>query len=206
MSRGIIRMGLVLCVILCGLTVRAGAQQQQEQQLTPEKRALIKELQDAINAPGSVQAVMDAILSQSEESSEQIINESISEIEGLTQQEKEELRQKTASSSARINKRFRELLPQRIDLPKALADISYSVYDRYFTEEEIKALIAFYRSPVGKKSIEVMPKLFADSMTQAAEILTPKVKQLIKEITDEEIKNNETKPQPAGQPDTRHRQ
>jgi hypothetical protein len=33
------------------------------------------------------------------------------------------------------------------------------VYDKYFTADEIKALIAFYRTPIGKKSISVLPTL-----------------------------------------------
>src|ERR1043165_2722439 len=105
MSRRILRIGLILCVMLCGSAVGAGAQQQQQQptpSLTPEKRALIKELLDVINAPENVHAVMDAILAQSEAASEQMISESISEMKNMTPQEKEELRRKTALSSARI--------------------------------------------------------------------------------------------------------
>ncbi|GAA5218295.1 DUF2059 domain-containing protein [Corallincola platygyrae] len=37
------------------------------------------------------------------------------------------------------------------------------IYHRHFTLEEINALIAFYESPVGQKSIRVMPQLTQES-------------------------------------------
>jgi hypothetical protein len=39
------------------------------------------------------------------------------------------------------------------------------LYDRHYTLEEIRAMIAFYESPVGKKVIEVTPLMTAESMS-----------------------------------------
>ena len=47
------------------------------------------------------------------------------------------------------------------DLINALVPI----YDRYFTESEIKDLIKFYESPVGKKMVLNQPLILKDSMT-----------------------------------------
>lgn len=38
------------------------------------------------------------------------------------------------------------------------------VYDKYFSEEEIKVLLSFYQSPVGRKLIKVTPLLMDESM------------------------------------------
>ncbi len=38
------------------------------------------------------------------------------------------------------------------------------IYDKYFTETELKELIAFYRSTTGRKLIKVMPMIMEDSM------------------------------------------
>lgn len=38
------------------------------------------------------------------------------------------------------------------------------VYDKHFTENEIKEVIKFYQTPVGKKTIQVMPQLLQESM------------------------------------------
>jgi hypothetical protein len=39
------------------------------------------------------------------------------------------------------------------------------LYDRYYTLEEIRAMIAFYESSVGKKVVEVTPLMTAESMS-----------------------------------------
>lgn len=195
MSHKIIRVGLILCVLLCGSAARTRAQPN----MTPEKRALIKQLLDATNDPKTAQVVMNMMHSQAETSSQKLMIDIISERDDLDSREKDALRQKLLASTARMTKRFRELMAQRIDLTKILEAISYSLYDKYFTEAEIKDLIAFYRSPTGKKSIEVMPKLFDDSMTRASAELTSKLRQIMKEITDEEIHSSGTTPRPSGQ-------
>lgn len=38
------------------------------------------------------------------------------------------------------------------------------VYEKYYTDEDIKKLIAFYQSPVGKKVIATMPEVMQESM------------------------------------------
>ncbi|MFA5059573.1 MAG: DUF2059 domain-containing protein [Candidatus Omnitrophota bacterium] len=38
------------------------------------------------------------------------------------------------------------------------------VYDKYFTEDELKGLIAFYQSPLGKKLLRTTPMIMQDGM------------------------------------------
>ena len=38
------------------------------------------------------------------------------------------------------------------------------IYAKYFSEDDILQLIAFYETPLGQKMIEVMPQLTMDSM------------------------------------------
>ncbi len=43
--------------------------------------------------------------------------------------------------------------------PKALLDLAVPLYDKYLSHEEIKGLIQFYQTPLGQKTITVLPKL-----------------------------------------------
>ena len=43
-----------------------------------------------------------------------------------------------------------------------LLDIAVVVYDKYYTREEIRGLIEFYGTPLGQKTISVIPHLMAD--------------------------------------------
>ncbi len=38
------------------------------------------------------------------------------------------------------------------------------IYDKYYTENDIEQLIAFYNSPIGKKMISTMPQVIQESM------------------------------------------
>jgi len=49
------------------------------------------------------------------------------------------------------------------------------VYNNYYTEEEIKKLIQFYESPVGKKLLEVTPKIIVESAKASIEYFQNKV-------------------------------
>jgi len=42
------------------------------------------------------------------------------------------------------------------------------IYDKYYTDEELKELITFYRSPVGRKVIETIPSIMQEAMMVSA--------------------------------------
>jgi hypothetical protein len=43
--------------------------------------------------------------------------------------------------------------------PQQLVDMAVPVYDKHFTDEEIKGLIQFYQTPVGKKALSELPQI-----------------------------------------------
>jgi len=43
-----------------------------------------------------------------------------------------------------------------------LLELSIPLYDKYFSHEEIKSLLAFYATPAGQKSITALPQLTAE--------------------------------------------
>lgn len=50
-------------------------------------------------------------------------------------------------------------------LTKKLMDVEMvQIYDKYFTEQDIKDLIKFYESPVGKKMLAISPELSKELM------------------------------------------
>ncbi|AYC33589.1 DUF2059 domain-containing protein [Pseudomonas cavernae] len=62
------------------------------------------------------------------------------------------------------------------------------LYTSNFTEQELKDLLAFYESPLGKKMLQKMPELTAQSaqLTQAKlESAVPQVNKLLEDMTSE---------------------
>jgi uncharacterized protein len=56
------------------------------------------------------------------------------------------------------------------------------VYDRHFTEDEIKALLQFYGSPVGQKFAAEMPKISAESQTVNRAVTTRVAKEVLQDL------------------------
>jgi len=44
-----------------------------------------------------------------------------------------------------------------------LVDLVIPIYDKYYTDEEIKSLIQFYETPVARKMLAVLPKVLEES-------------------------------------------
>jgi len=56
------------------------------------------------------------------------------------------------------------------DVVELFSDAAIPLYANYFSHEEILALIEFYDSPIGRKSIRVMPSLMQDSAVLGQEL------------------------------------
>jgi len=52
---------------------------------------------------------------------------------------------------------------------KSLIDLIIPIYKKHYTPEDIKGIIAFYETPIGKKTISVLPKITEDSMLAGRE-------------------------------------
>lgn len=46
-----------------------------------------------------------------------------------------------------------------------LIALTAPVYDKYFTHDDIKKLIEFYKSPIGTKMVKMQPQVMKDSMS-----------------------------------------
>lgn len=174
--------GLVLCLVV--LSCAAGVQAQES--ITPAKHELVKELLELTGGAKTTEALLNSMLDQNEKDLPELLTQAISTDLGLTASEREAFRQQLNESAARANKRFRELIKERLNFPQLIDDISYSIYDKYFTEGELRDLVAFYKTPTGRKTIEVLPQLFADSMAKASEAIIPRIQEIMNVIMSEE--------------------
>lgn len=184
---------LVLAGILFVHLPCAFAQEQStvaaKQAINPEIRALIAELLEVTESRKTALAIYNSMLDQQETQMPDVIWQglaNIKEIQGLSSDEKQELRKQMLQTSTLMSKRLRELFSKRIDFAQIVEDISYELYSKYFTEAEIKDLVTFYKSPTGKKSMSVAPKMFAESMSITAERIKPELLAIVSELTNEE--------------------
>jgi hypothetical protein len=79
------------------------------------------------------------------------------------------------------NKLRVDLAPRRAELD---ADV-IKIYAQSFTEQELKDLLAFYRSPLGKKLVDQEPKILDNSMGRASEWADKLAQEVVQKIRTE---------------------
>jgi hypothetical protein len=100
--------------------------------------------------------------------------------------DREELRKTISESTLRVHRRMRALMSERINMVEITEQMYYPLYDKFFNEDELRGLISFYKSPVGQKSIDVMPALMQESMQKVSEMILPKIEPIITQVLEEE--------------------
>ena len=75
----------------------------------------------------------------------------------------------TDDTESKILARFSEIMAQEFG-KLDFTDITRMLYDKYFTNDEIKGLIAFYETPVGRKAAQVLPRLSTEAMSRGEQL------------------------------------
>lgn len=154
MSR--LRCALLAALICVSVTAHA-------ETLSPAKRADIVRLLDMTGALDAGRHMSAALMPQ---------------LAKIIRQTRPDVSQRTLDAVAiEVNAVFAENLG-------GLRDAVVPLYHKHFTAAEIRELIDFYSTPLGRKSLAVMPELMTDSMRvgqQWGESLGPKIEQRVKE-------------------------
>lgn len=173
------------------LLVAFCAQAYSQNAIAPQKRALIKELLEVTESVKLAEATSRSMMMQMEQEFPRIMNQLMTQQmaeDKLTPGQREALQNDYNKYSDRMLKAFREKVFGTINYAELLEQISLELYDKYFTEDELKDLLVFYRTPTGKKTIQVMPKLATDSIQKSGEIMMPKIMNALNEVIQEEAK------------------
>jgi len=83
-----------------------------------------------------------------------------------------------------------------------LIDLVIPIYDKYYTHDEIQELMRFYQSPVGQKTIKVLPKLSAEAIDAGQEwgrMVADRAMRKLREKGYDKTSSNPSKHLPAGQ-------
>jgi uncharacterized protein len=90
--------------------------------------------------------------------------------------------------SSRIVDRIYVEIKKRINFKEMSDQEGVRAYDKYFTEAELKDLIAFYRTPIGKKILSTFPQIFSEVSQSVTAAVKPKVSKLVEEVFEDEMK------------------
>jgi hypothetical protein len=188
MHKRILKSGLTLALLILSLSATAFAQNTAQNNISPEKKALIKEMLAASDVQKMGDMMMKATMDQLETGTPARIAESVNSMPNLTRQEREKMIRTLTDDNARFTKRFRELTKEKINWLQLVEELMYPIVDKYFTEDDLKNMIAFYKSPAGKKVLEVMPQMMTEIMIRSEEIAKPRFEAIANQILEEEKK------------------
>ncbi len=73
--------------------------------------------------------------------------------------------------------------------PQELVEMVVPIYAKYFEQADVEQLLAFYESPIGKKFVEIQPKLMKESMEAGAEWGKRLATEAMKEWEEERTKD-----------------
>jgi hypothetical protein len=87
-----------------------------------------------------------------------------------------------------LQKSFEDAMsdPKVVD---GMEQLVYRVYMKHYTADDINALVAFYKSPVGQKSIRFMPVVVTETMQGSMEIMMPEAQKQVEKLLAEVKKN-----------------
>jgi len=84
--------------------------------------------------------------------------------------------------------------------PAELIELVVPIYDRYYTRDDIRELTRFYESPVGQKTIKVLPKLSADAITAGQEWGRGVAERAMRKLKDQGFDKTTSLVTPSAQP------
>jgi len=179
----------------CCLTLASTGRSQEP--ISPQKRALINELLQVNQAEHNIQESMKLVFGVMEKNVGDMISKSIPDQadKGVSKEAKELASEMAAKSVTRIH----ELLMKQISVTDLIEQVVVPAYDKYYSESEIRDLIAFYKTPTGQKSVAVQPQLTAEAMAKTMEYLGPKMGAITEQV-EEEMLNDLKKGQDSRNP------
>ncbi|MER3427446.1 MAG: hypothetical protein C4334_04975 [Pyrinomonas sp.] len=165
--------------------------------ISPEKLALIRQLNDLLQVRNNATQISELLDNFFVEQLKQSFEATIAVDPSLTPTQKKRIIESFAARLDATNRKIRERVAQRIDFAAIAEEFQTEIYDQLFTTEELQALVAFYRSPVGQKIVTLTPRMAAEAVQKAQLKLWPQMDMVLRELLTEELKRYGIKGPPA---------
>jgi hypothetical protein len=177
---GRFRAGLMVLAFCFTIALPAYAQNDP----TPEKRAMIKELFGLMNAANNSEAITSQLMEQLPEPltglASNMLREWIQSLK-LAPAERNRMEAEVPESAKRIANRIRAELQKRIKFGELAENVGLEIYDKHFTEAEVKDLISFYKTSTAQKFVRLTPQITAEMLQSIQKSMDTELDQLIME-------------------------
>lgn len=153
--------------------------------VTAEARAAIKELLDVMSTRENLGKTFQAMAQTLPPQMAQAMNREI-EQSTLTPEQKQKVREGMNAPFDGAVKEAQTIVTS----PKLIDDTiekMYAIYAKYYTVAEIRQLVAFYKSPIGAKTLTAMPQAINESLQAGVANFQPRINALMEKTVKAQI-------------------
>lgn len=153
-----------------------------QQPISTEKKSLISEfrvLTGANNVDGSINFSPDSV--------QQVFASIIDEEKDLVEEQRVELRKSAVEATARIYKMGQDAVADKAEIIELSEKVIYQIYDRAFTESELKELVGFYGTATGQKASRFLRGLSSQVQKEFGEVIQVKLNNVLQPAIQIEI-------------------
>jgi hypothetical protein len=155
--------------------------------ITPEKKALIKDLLGLMRASDNSVALANQFMDQLQPA---VASELSNNMRGWIRAQKwppaEQKRLEALADETiqRILTRVRAEVPKRVNFAELVEKVAVEAYNKHFTEAEVRELVAFCNTSAAQKFTRILPQLIAEAMPGVEKPLDIEPAQLITALTE----------------------
>ncbi len=152
----------------------------------PKQKAAVKELLNAMEFKQVMGRMAGSMSQNVPQMIEPMLDKFASGDKKLTAEQKTEARKMAMKVMSSVAKDMREIYndPQ---VAQEMENIMAQLYGKYFTLSEIKAITAFYKSPAGKKAMNVMPQMMQEAMPKIMAAMTPRITAMVEKVAKDVV-------------------
>lgn len=176
----------VSCLISLGLQVRSASAEEAAGGSAAEKLPVMNELLETSRVTRNAQLGFNLVFEQEVKGLNAALAARIDQETKLSTEDKEKAKKELLAKLDKRMERFKELSNQKVNLGKIVSDVYTKLYDKYFTLQELKDMLAFYKSPTGQKSLDVLPQLTNEAIQMINQEATPKLREVSAQIDQED--------------------
>jgi hypothetical protein len=142
----------------------------------------------ATNIEAQYDQILNVMIVQLQQGFVVSFRETLKNIGDITPEQQEKLKQLFQQSMESFVKRMKVKITEVMPLNELINDVYYPAFSKHFTLAEIKELLAFYESPIGRKFISTAPTVMQESATTMNEKYSPQLQKIGNKIAEEELK------------------
>lgn len=190
--------------IVCNLAMphasQAAPEAAEATKIPADKLKVIKDLLVASRTTRNAKVGFDLVFGQEIKGMTAGVNDRIDRNPMMTAAQKADAKRTVGEMLKRRGDRFTQLVNEQMNMETAIEEVFIPMFDRHFTMDELKEMLAYYKSPVGQKALDLLPQMSMEAATTLNARLLPKLREISAQVDAEERESAEKELSKTAQP------